>query len=89
MNLPIFYWRVSSIIIGTLRVNLTPHFRLFNWSRDKEFTIRIIHATNPQLAVVHVYYQGKMTAVAHTIGREQLPSEELVRIGLVAWGTFY
>ena len=70
-------------------MNHTLHFSLFNWILDKEFTIRIIHATNPQLDVVQVYYQDKMAAVAHTIGKEQLPSEELVRVVLVAWGTFY
>ena len=68
-----------------LRVNPNPHFSLNDELENTKFGVRVIHCTNPQMAVVQVYYLDKMVAVAHTIGREHLPSKELVRMGLVAW----
>ena len=71
--------------LKALRMNSNHYFSLLDISGTTKFTIRIIHATNPQLSIVQVYYLDKMAAVAHTIGSEQLPPKALVRIGYITW----
>ncbi|ELT88483.1 hypothetical protein CAPTEDRAFT_202493 [Capitella teleta] len=62
---------------NTNTCNVASH-RLFNHAQQLMFTIRVIHSIPLMMSAVQVYHLDQMISVAHLIGTDQLPTDDMI-----------